>query len=128
MAYSLMLTHLAMRYMVTPAARAGQQFGGDRGGGLGDVRVGGQCPAEAIVNIAVVWGLLGVHADRRGWLTSRMVKTAGRHGPKVREGLVVEAVESFDYDQSLGSTAASPLACSQRPGLATQLDEITRNS
>ena len=28
-----------------------------------------------------------------------------RHGPKVREGLVVEAVERFDYDHSLGTTA-----------------------
>ena len=28
-----------------------------------------------------------------------------RHGPKVREGLLVEGVEHFDYDRSLGTTA-----------------------
>ena len=28
-----------------------------------------------------------------------------RHGPKVREGLIVESVEQFDYDKTLGTTA-----------------------
>ena len=28
-----------------------------------------------------------------------------RHGPKVREGLIVEAGERFHYDHSLGTTA-----------------------
>ncbi len=28
-----------------------------------------------------------------------------RHGPKVREGLIVEKVEQFDFDKTLGTTA-----------------------
>ena len=50
-----------------------------------------------------------------------------RHGPKVREGLIVEEVEQFHYDKSLG-TSAGELArsCQFTVGVRVQRSRILR--
>jgi hypothetical protein len=58
--------------------------------------------------------LTSLYLDHRGAPTlptaalRSNIETAARrlrHGPKVREGLIVEQIEQFDYDHTLGKTA-----------------------